>query len=1292
MGADSELPNEEAHNESEDLELVEIRRDHGPRFDEEQLAELLHEYHIQQRFGPTDLTSRIAALKLWEERVIDLVAIAEDGRKETLSAGPVLALLTHWRLICQNHDLEEEADECQHLARETVREAAGFWNELIDTQLTPQESERLFDGILHTSHLILEVQRRAPQATDAVGTLKISLGKQRDALLQAVELEPPTDDQLDRWSRLVADECDSLMTSIDDLPPDQSTAQIDSSIDMVHWHTESLDTRKKSKATSRLKRKLNRLMAERQERRLQATLEKKFSRRLVTYFERMILALIVVVLSLMAVEWTVKLSGAELTDTTQRVFLYIDAAACAIFLLEFFVKLSMVKRRWNWFRRHFLVDLIPSIPVGLLTAGIPTSGDVVRTGRLARFLRLPRFFRYIRILRPVVKVMRALGLMARGLDRIVRRYGRAINCNVILCPTREEVASYVKTLPEETASTQKLWRRIRDEWARMLAQATFEEQMEIAKVRIHILAHAIDVKDICFESGTASTGARDIPAEALLDRMEAIDADSIEVTLGDAMVTQVAKIVRTLASFPWRYFPIIRSCIPKQTNELQDGEAVAGASRLTAGYFRRFHDLWYWLADLYGTVTPSQFVDRVGGMLVKSSFRPAYRLILFGGVLLMTELIFVVVSVPILEPLRAFLKNFVGTTVLLLGSVCFLVLALGWWLQRVAQEATEFYERSVQAQFLALTESIRTARLREDAAVLFDRVLFSDWPRSDERPRQDRLDEFTERLENSLIRSEITDPHGNTFPFLDRLVMLYRDWLTGPLFTSGDSRATNQLLGNTALRQLLLSSKRMDKKQFKKMQLLDLEKQKSLFKGPYIWFTFVSKSIAHSVACLLVDYNRRAIPLHEFDHCTGDQRKAYARWLSPEAIPISELPKEGRVDESQYVTTAFTALNFLDTNPQRDAEIEARFGTGVLQRLQRDRCIMVRRIFGTLPMHEQPRDVRVVNLYSFYEGWIAKGRVFLVPWFVFCLLLKLLGRFVAWVYRSVQEIRHPERRTARLDAAQAEFSVAVRKINRIRGPVAEQCVLLRATFDPAYLQVPLPGEQSTRLENADASFDIPFLDCVPAVARQIEVEKRRAENNMVRLEMLLNDGLIERVGKSHNLPTEAFSTRQHLRAAAIAIHADLHGIRSHLFADDLLNEVFRTTESEPSLRDHFALKFHLRRQFNKYWNRYGLANSLARRRAWRATLLNENGVATALEAWGKHGENVGLEGERLLGKLLLHPGRVSEQLMTLRMVQTLTMLDVQHYREQIMSLGKYDVTDSTAQLLGLRKFACARES
>ena len=68
----------------------------------------------------------------------------------------------------------------------------------------------------------------------------------------------------------------------------------------------------------------------------------------------------------------------------------------------------------------------------------------MRTGRFARFAKLPRIIRYARSLRPLLRFARALGLMARGIDRVVRQYSHVINCNVILHPTQGEHARYAQ--------------------------------------------------------------------------------------------------------------------------------------------------------------------------------------------------------------------------------------------------------------------------------------------------------------------------------------------------------------------------------------------------------------------------------------------------------------------------------------------------------------------------------------------------------------------------------------------------------------------------------------------------------------------------------------------------------------------------------------------------------------------------------------------------------------------------------------------------------------------------------
>ena len=63
-------------------------------------------------------------------------------------------------------------------------------------------------------------------------------------------------------------------------------------------------------------------------------------------------------------------------------------------------------------------------------------------------------------------------------------------------------------------------------------------------------------------------------------------------------------------------------------------------------------------------------------------------------------------------------------------------------------------------------------------------------------------------------------------------------------------------------------------------------------------------------------------------------------------------------------------------------------------------------------------------------------------------------------------------------------------------------------------------------------------------------------------------------------------------------------------------------------------------------------------------------------------------GKQLLAETLLHPGRITEQLITLRAIQTLTILDVLNYREHVYALGRYaDMGDHPGELLVWRTTA-----
>ncbi|MDG2360489.1 MAG: ion transporter [Planctomycetaceae bacterium] len=1237
------------------------------------VADLKRRLIEADRFGDEDLRARCKTLQQLKVEAVDIAARAEDGNVETLSLGGYLSSVSQWQRLCERHGLDEQAKQCRELARSAFTEAAADWKATVEDREEVASVDTLFDDLLGTAQLEADIRNRGLLEPAALTPLRKLRNNLRDELSADLKNENLDNRTLNRWTQLIADQCDHILTTADDLAPDVAAEQIRSTLLLSGWYLKNVD-RRRNDGTRHLKRRHRRLRAEEQERQLQGSLESIFGRKFTGRMERLILVLICLVLGLMIAEWTMPLS-----EETVYWLAIVDAAACAVFLTEFGLKLTLVKGRSRWFVRHFFVDFVPSIPFGLLTAGMANSGDVMRAGRAVRFARLPRFVRYVRILRPIVRITRALGLVARGIDRLARRYGHVLNCNVILHPTQREQELFEQERREAARNLQELRQLLRDAWSRMFAETCPEDRLFVANTRIEGLQHTLKRRTIQFEeSSRATSGTRDIPAEALLDRMESLEPSLVEPALGEPMMMQLARIIRILSVAPLRWLPIIRQCIPAQASLMSEADVVSTTSRRVARFLRKFHDGWFWLTDLYGTVTPSQFIDRVGGILVKSSSRPAYRLLLFGGFLILTEATLSIVEIDALEPLRAFLKRFLGTTVLVLGGVCLFVLGLGWWLQRVAREATEFYDKSVQAQFLHLMDSVRPKYVTRDAAALYERVLAADWPSDDSRSDSERIEFLSKRLRNAMFRTTQTTDNDDRFetllPFVNRLELLYHDWIDGAMFTRSDTRTTNQLLGNTAISQLMLTSDRIAKKYTKLLSQVDLENQKSLLNGPYLWFHFIAQSVSHSVARLLVDYNRRAIPNHELPHCSESQRNSFTQWLNtdPDFQHDNKTIVEPADANSGYVTTSFTALHFLDPDPQRDQTVKEHFGEEVIARIRSDRSLLIRRTFGTLPLHLRPRSERVVNLYAAYEGWIAGGRIFLVPWFLFVVLCRLLIRLIGWVYQSVQEIRNPERRKMPIDAAQADFRVAVRKVNRIRSPVAERCVRLRAIFDPAWLGVALPGEQSTLLGTADADADIAFLRLGPATQRKIESEKRRCLSGMRWLEHSLEDGLLKRIAEQRGLAKDAFNSRQHLRAASIAVHADLNGVRAHLFAKPMLAEILHTTGAKPSLRDRVSPRFSLRAAFRRYLKTTELTELAAERSAWKSVLKNESGAAAALMAWDTFGDSVEQEGERRLGEILQHPGRITEQLLTLRMIETLTVLDVLHYREHIFKLGQYD--------------------
>jgi hypothetical protein len=167
------------------------------------------------------------------------------------------------------------------------------------------------------------------------------------------------------------------------------------------------------------------------------------------------------------------------------------------------------------------------------------------------------------------------------------------------------------------------------------------------------------------------------------------------------------------------------------------------------------------------------------------------------------------------------------------------------------------------------------------------------------------------------------------------------------------------------------------------------------------------------------------------------------------------------------------------------------------------------------------------------------------------------------------------------------------------------------------------------------------------------------------------------------LPPEGISTPAHLRAAAVAYLADFRSVRRLLSAEEIIAEVFERAPLESPQPGSEGAGWALKRIFHHYCRQRRIDNPEIRSACWWAARQNLWGAADALRIWSRHGAGGRLMGEQILAEILRHPGRITEQLVTMRAIQTLALLDVLNYRQHVYELGQYaaagDVQDDLLQ-------------
>ncbi|MCK5944067.1 MAG: hypothetical protein KAI24_18930, partial [Planctomycetes bacterium] len=675
-----------------------------------------------------------------------------------------------------------------------------------------------------------------------------------------------------------------------------------------------------------------RLLRASDDRELARRLESRLGRRGVAVLETTNFVLLLVVLATLVIEHAV-----ELTEGQLLVFQWIDALACLFFVADFVFELILHPSRWSWFWRNALTDLVPAIPsVLFLVPAVPTHGssDNLLLLRLLRLLRVTWAARYVQALRPLLRSARLLLFLVRGLDGLATRFSQILNREFVFVPAAAEV----HRTSLELDLRDLLFASLRREHE-LIALLPQDERRAMLHERAAQSREVLrELPERAFTVTTSHAAVRDVAIGDAIEFLWSLGTQDIGRYLKPGDVQALDRVVRVISAVPVRWLPLIGKLAVHPLPATAE-ERIVELCRRTADWLESWHSRMLFFADLHGIVTGPQILDRVATAMVKASQRPAVRLLLFGGLfLLFNQLLSAAGTDPndegVFAAIAKFLNKIVGLPLVLLGSICLVFLLIGNWLKRLAGQASDNYRLTSEAHFISQLERVQTRYEERDLDFLTRRVFHDPVNRAHARRLlEHQLD--TARTGVPVRSGEV--PHDVCLE-CNRIALLYLHFLDGAPLHISDVKTTEQLLANQSLQNLRQEFLAMDDAGRKRLRRLKLD-DGSLFSGPYLWFRFITESIAVEAAKRISGYNSYCIPLEQQPFAEPEALENMRYWLERRRDPRGgRTPKQRKQDDQVdvYPTTEFTALDFLGGDEERDLHLAAVFGDEVLDTVRFD--------------------------------------------------------------------------------------------------------------------------------------------------------------------------------------------------------------------------------------------------------------------------------------------------------------------------------------------------------------------
>ena len=1042
----------------------------------------------------------------------------------------------------------------------------------------------------------------------------------------------------------------ALLSAVDDVP-------LRHQVELLRCNGRLLLDLGEHEGAVRLRRLGRRLLRTADDRELARRLEGLLGRRGLALLETTNFLLLLGVLAILVVESTVTLTPAQ-----AHALHWIDALACAFFIADFCFEFALHPRRWSWGLRNAITDLVPAIPsvLFLLPVGpLPIGADEVVMLRFVRLLRVTWAARYVQALRPLLRSARLLLFLVRGMDGLVQRFAQLLNRDFVFVPAAAEVRRRVV----EDERRDLLFAALRREHE-LLAVLPAAERRPLLQARIATAgALARDLEPARGIRLRLDAAERDVPIERAIEQLWALRAQDVVMWLRPSDVRALDRVLRVIAAPPVRWLPIVRWFVVYPLPGSAE-ERIVGLARRTAELLEAWHGRLLFYADLHGIVTGPQILDRVAGAMVKATQRPAVRLMLFGGLFLLFDQLIGVKS--------DWLSRIVATPLIVLGSVCLVFLSLGRWLKGLAGEAAEAYRLTSEAHFISQLERQKQHHESIDLQFLAVRV-FGDGPAA--RQAQSLLSAQLRSARTGVPVADRNVPETLRFD-CNRLGLLYLHFLDGAPLHISDVKTTEQLLANQSLENLRTQFLRIGKRDRKRLRKLKLD-DGSIFSGPYLWFRFITESIAVEAAKRIDGYNRFCVPLAERTTASEAQLEAMADWLRRRSDPKGGRTLAARLGPrpAALATTEFTALDFVAADPERDRHLGAMFGDDVLAVVQGDRRTMVREIFGTRPVHHLPKSERSFNPLRFYQRRLSYGRVLFAPVLLAWRFLRSIGWLVGRIRQIVREVFDPELAMLRREVGIAPFAVALRKIHRMKAPGLLEAIRMRLQVDAEYAGAPASWTAPAAGDAlADLERDLAFLHLHER--QGVLLRDRAAEVRRAVTELHAAIGWLPPFPQLDD-PADRAAGELAVTSAWIADKDDVHTL---LFAERWRAEVLPGLLASGGRGSWLAngwrglCSLFLVSLVDRWLESHGRGLPRHARRVLRhAYARDRGGVRTLLTAWERlpAGSSPAAVAIERLHDVYRRGAPVRRDLLALRAVQSMTVLDIRNYRDLVFRLGGY---------------------